>query len=237
MGHLLATIGLGPLLLLQGLHTRQRTPRLPEAPGARQGVTGDGPSLRLLIAGDSAAAGVGAQSQDEALSGQLVAGLSPRFQLHWRLLATTGWNTRDTLNALRAQTPEPFDVVVTSLGVNDVTSGTMRANWRAQQAALRDHCRQSLGVKQFILSGLPPMHGFPALPQPLRWYLGNRAKQLDADLRRDVEGEADCIFLPLDFMMDAKHMAHDGFHPGPAIYAKWGEKIIEQLDYAYCYRP
>ncbi|RMD81354.1 MAG: SGNH/GDSL hydrolase family protein, partial [Candidatus Dadabacteria bacterium] len=62
----LATITLGPLLLWQGWRVRLNVPRLPEAPGPRQGRAGKGPLLRLLIVGDSAAAGVGAAHQDEA---------------------------------------------------------------------------------------------------------------------------------------------------------------------------
>ncbi len=81
MKHLAATIALGPLLLLQGRHVRRVTPVLPEPPGPRQGRSGAGPALRLLILGDSAAAGVGASTQGEALSGQLVQTLARRFDL------------------------------------------------------------------------------------------------------------------------------------------------------------
>jgi hypothetical protein len=35
------------------------------------------------------------------------------------------------------------------------------------------------------LSGLPPMHRFPALPQPLRWYIGSRARDFDRALAAD----------------------------------------------------
>ena len=52
---------LAPLLVAQALRTRRVTPRLPEAAGERSGTQGEGPRLRLLVLGDSAAAGVGAQ--------------------------------------------------------------------------------------------------------------------------------------------------------------------------------
>jgi hypothetical protein len=87
--HLWLTI-LGPLLWLEGKYVRHVTPQLPEPPGAREGTTGQGPLLRLLIAGDSAAAGVGAASQDDALSGRLVERLRPHFTVEWRLLAING---------------------------------------------------------------------------------------------------------------------------------------------------
>jgi hypothetical protein len=65
----LTTLALGPLLLAQGLYVRRKTPLLPEPPGARSGFAGTGRLLRVLILGDSAAAGVGAASQLSALSG------------------------------------------------------------------------------------------------------------------------------------------------------------------------
>jgi hypothetical protein len=63
-------LALSPLLVVQALHTRARVPSLPEAAGAREGVLGRGAvALRLLIAGDSSAAGVGVATQQHALAG------------------------------------------------------------------------------------------------------------------------------------------------------------------------
>ncbi|MBC7917407.1 MAG: hypothetical protein H7Y28_06330, partial [Rhodoferax sp.] len=42
---------LGPLFWLQARYLRRITPRLPEPPGARSGVAGSGPLVRLLVAG------------------------------------------------------------------------------------------------------------------------------------------------------------------------------------------
>ena len=64
-------LALAPLLLAQAVHTRRRLPRLPEAAGAREGVVGRGAELDLLIVGDSSAAGVGVDTQDDALAGCL----------------------------------------------------------------------------------------------------------------------------------------------------------------------
>src|SRR4051812_15874048 len=61
-------IALAPLLVAQALATRRRAPVLPEAEGARDGALGaaDAPTLRVLVAGDSSAAGVGVARQDQA---------------------------------------------------------------------------------------------------------------------------------------------------------------------------
>jgi lysophospholipase L1-like esterase len=224
MRHLLATLGLGPVLVLQGLAVRRRTPVLPEPPGERSGVAGQGPPLRLLVIGDSAAAGVGAPHQEQALSGCLVRQLAPRRRVHWHLEAANGATTRSTLQTLGRREPLRCDVAMTSLGVNDVTSGIRRSTWRRQQAGLRTLLREAFGARMIIVSGLPPMHAFPALPQPLRWYLGQRATQLDGDLKEDLSQEPASVFLSLRFTQNVAGMAADGFHPGPSIYSEWARR-------------
>ncbi|MCB0933463.1 MAG: SGNH/GDSL hydrolase family protein [Mycobacterium sp.] len=228
--HLLATVALGPLLLLQGRHVRDVTPRLPEPPGPRSGRAGRGAPLRLLVAGDSAAAGVGAASQDEALCGRLVAELSPRRTLDWRLEARTGYTTADAHAHLAALPEDRFDVVVLSLGVNDVTGGLGRARWLARQAALADMLRERFAPQAVLFTALPPMHLFPALPQPLRWYLGARARDFNAALADWLSRYPGCHLSAPEFQPDSAHIASDGFHPGPAAYTAWAMRIARDID-------
>lgn len=223
--HLLTSLALSPILIAQGLVTRRRVPKLPEPPGSREGVTGDGSPLRLLILGDSAAAGVGAPHQDQALLGQIVLRLSDSFRVTWRLQARNGNTTSTVLDSLKRQPARNYDVAVTSLGVNDVTSLVGRDHWRRQQAELRKILKQKFGIRLVIVSGLPPLHGFPALPQPLRWSLGTRATQFDRYLEADVSTDEIATFLNLRFTSDTSLMASDGFHPGPGIYSEWAERV------------
>ena len=225
MKHLVATILLGPLLLLQGRHVRRVTPVLPEPPGPREGRQGAGLPLRLLILGDSAAAGVGAPEQADALSGQLCARLGRCFELDWKLVAQTGATTPDTLQTLASMPAERFDVVVTSLGVNDVTSGRSPKRWIAEQARLVAVLRRDFGAPRILMSALPPMHLFPALPQPLRAYLGAQARRYNVALQAFAAATEGCTWVSLDLSADPAHMAQDGFHPGPSVYAAWAARL------------
>jgi lysophospholipase L1-like esterase len=193
-------------------------------------VTGAGPELRILVAGDSAAAGVGAPTQEEALTGRLVQRLAPRYTVRWRLEARTGATTAETIRRLQGLTGEVFDVLVTSLGVNDVTRRVGRAEWLDQQRALRDLARRSLGVRYMVISGLPPVHAFPALPQPLRWYLGSEATRFTRTLEADVAPEPAADYLDLRFATDPALMASDRFHPGPDIYAEWAARAAALIE-------
>jgi lysophospholipase L1-like esterase len=191
-------------------------------------VAGEGPELRLLLLGDSAAAGVGASTQGEALSGQLAARLGRSVRVTWRLLAKTGATAAQALHWLQEEPANPFDAALTSLGVNDVTSGRALGAWLRDQARLEGLLREKFSVRVLLLSGLPPVRRFPALPQPLRWWLGRRAERFDEALEAWASGRPDCEYLPLrtggGAEVPGEHMmASDGFHPGPAIYALWAQ--------------
>jgi len=228
--HALATALLGPVLLRQGRRVRRTVPTLPEPAGEREGILGSGPALRLLIVGDSAAAGVGAETQAAALSGQIAVALAPTFRLHWKLLAFTGATTRDIVRRLREEPAANYDVVLTSLGVNDVTGRRSLATWRRQQLELVELLGGRFGARQILLSGLPPMHRFPALPQPLRWYIGSRARDFDRVLADVAASRPGCEFIALGHeMMDVSAMASDGFHPGPPIYAQWAREAARRI--------
>lgn len=219
---------LAPVLAVQAVGVVRSALVLPEPEGARAGTMGQGPALRLLIAGDSSAAGVGADHQDQALSGQLVAALAQDFTVTWQLEARTGHTTAQTLARLSRIAPEPFDVAVTALGVNDVTRQVSERHWRERQEALTGLLRDRFGVRHHWRSGLPPVHRFPLLPWPLRSVLGAQARRFDRVLAESVT--PNLHHLPFDeTKLDTAMMAQDGFHPGPAIYAEWARQLADQI--------
>ena len=229
IGYQFTTLVLFPLLIYQGLKVKRETPRLPEPPGDREGFAGNGPELRLLIIGDSAAAGVGASHQNTALSGRLVDALRQDFSVRWKLVAKTGNKIRDVLAQLELATKEKYDVVITSVGVNDVTGGTSRTAWLASHERLIKTIESKHEANHIILSSVPPMHLFPALPQPLRWYIGVRADRLNDSLKSFVARHAGCELASLSFPFETKYMAPDGFHPAPPAYTLWAEHLAKMI--------
>lgn len=222
-------VTLGPFLWLQGQHVRRVTPRLSEPDGPRSGQCGQGPRLRLLIAGDSAAAGVGASTQAQALSGQLVQRLAEHFSVQWQLTAVTGHDS-PALHRLLSDMPEqPFDVVVVSIGVNDVTALRAPRQWVDWQASLADLIHQRFGAQLIVHSALPPMHAFTALPQPLRWYFGRWAKEMNRQLARELHAHPHRVLHNAHMHQPAQGLASDGFHPGPLGYAVWAESLSERI--------
>ena len=222
---------LSPLLLLQGIYVRLTTPRLPEPIGERDGAIGNGPTLRLLILGDSAAAGVGVAHQNEALAGQLIEPLSTNFHLTWQLLAKNGDRCKDLIAILEQQS-KPFDVVLISIGVNDVTGGLSLDSWHSQLVKVITLVRTKFSARQIIFTALPPMHLFPALPQPLRWVFGFRAKQFNRILQSIIANQAHCHFLTITTPLQVDYIAEDGFHPNAKTYAIWANQAAQVIKQA-----
>ena len=222
---LTAKLVLAPLLVAQALRTRSKLPVLPEAAGPREGVVGSGPALRLLITGDSSAAGVGVVHQRDALALRLAQELATRGgrQVHWRLLAQSGLTTAQTLALLQREHPAAgpgghFDIAVVVTGVNDIVDQIPSHRAVAVREALANRLRNGLGAAHVVFAPLPPVHLFPGLPQPLRWVAGSDAKRHDRALGDWVRTRSDVSRAEIELPLNAGLMADDGFHPGPTVY-------------------
>lgn len=234
----LLRLALGPVLLVQGKRLVRTIPPMPEPAGDRRGTVGTGPPLRLLVIGDSSGAGVGVETQDEALLGHTVSRLADRFEVTYRLEARTGSTIPRTLRHLRNQDPEPFDVALLAIGLNDVIAGRELDPWLAAYRDLAAEVRERFSVRHVVSSGMPPIGEFPAVPNPLRWYLGRTARRFDRALALWVEAQPDSTRIdfetvpgdPLHGIPMAEIMAADGFHPGAPIYAEWGRRAALAIE-------
>jgi lysophospholipase L1-like esterase len=218
----LAPFVLAPVYAAQLVALVLRAERLPEAAGPRRGVAGQGARLRLLVLGDSSGAGVGVARQGDALIGQMLRHLAPHARVEWQVIARSGATTHAARAMLRDA--RQCDVVVLALGVNDVLRQTSAARFAQAQAALMQDLRQTHGAGRILASAVPPLGVFPAFPQPLRSYLGQRATKLDSVLR-EVCANAGAQHVPFDLTPDIHLLARDGFHPSAALYAHWGTRM------------
>ncbi len=224
-------LALAPLLVVQAVATRRRAPVLPEPEGPRQGQVGAGRVLRVLIVGDSSAAGVGVRTQDEALAGHLTRALarcSGRC-VRWQLVAKSGITTVQALDLLKQSAPSPAEIAVVVLGVNDVIDQVPSHRAVQQRAVLVDWLREHAGVRHAVFAPLPPVHRFPLLPQPLRHVMGGDARRHDRAVAGWAATRDDVSHLPIDYALGPEHMADDGFHPGEPVYRACGEALANHV--------
>jgi lysophospholipase L1-like esterase len=231
----LIKIGLGPVLLAQGQWVRRSTPQLPEAAGPRLGtvaIAGDAAPLRMLIVGDSSAAGVGVDTQDQALAPPAAKLISRRFKMpvEWQLIARSGVNTREAIDLVASHELRPADLLVTALGVNDVTGQRAPRQFLRDYQALVSQLIKRVGARAVIVTGLPPMHILPPAPQPLRWYLGQCAHRLDEKLQHWVRESPRFAYVSLKWAAKPKDMARDGFHPGANQYRYWAQLVAASAE-------
>jgi lysophospholipase L1-like esterase len=228
----ISTIALIPSLIIQGNAVKKNTLRLPEPEGQRQGTVGTGKALSVLILGDSAAAGVGVETQEDALLGAVLNQLQDGYEISYQLEATTGHTSGQVIQTVKNMPNQNFDVVITSVGVNDITKLTQPKDWIQKQQQLYAEINRKFMPELVIASGVPPMNMFPALPHPLAWLFGQYAKGMNKNLAKFVQQQANMQWIEYDlerFKTLNLEMAADGFHPSKEIYALWAEQVADKV--------
>ncbi|WP_198333083.1 SGNH/GDSL hydrolase family protein [Psychrobacter aquimaris] len=252
---------LAPVYLYQGRKIKRDTVRLPEPNGERHGQVQlsnvlESPkdarkqTLNLMIVGDSAAAGVGSETQQEALVGNLIPVLTQQSAiqnqfdtLNWSLQATTGHTSFDILRRLYVlpAPSQPVDMMVLSVGVNDTTSKVSVDKWQQQIEDIIAIAQRKFGVQELIFLSLPPMAQMPAIPAPLNNFVGAKASILDKILQQVCAADDRVTYMATDFPrmieehangtpIDIKVMfASDGFHPSSLMYGYWAQQLSELI--------
>ncbi|WP_339514647.1 SGNH/GDSL hydrolase family protein [Pseudomonas sp. RL_15y_Pfl2_60] len=223
---------MSPLLLPLAIHTRRTALRLAPAAGPVQGLAGPryaGQPLRLLVLGESTVVGVGASCLQQALVGQLADELAVRHQrpVAWRALGENGITAEQACQRLLPQAEvEGLDWVVLVFGVNDCTHLTGLRRWHCALSRLATGLQAGGAVS--VLTGVPPLQHFSALPRLMRWLLGARALQLDAQLQQ-VAAECGAHYAPMRLMFAAEYLALDGYHPSSIGYRAWAQDLAATI--------
>ena len=221
-----------PLIVPQGLLLRRNAPRFPPAAGPHSGSCGTGLALDLLAIGDSIIAGVGAPTVEQALPGQVARALAQKSgrRVCWHAEGKTGLDARAVRRDLVPALPHgPFDAIVVSVGVNDVTSLKRSWRWRADLTALLDALHAHSPRAAVALMGVPPLGSFPLLRPPLRTALGLRARLFDAIAADIAAGRERTAHIALGSDLRPEKFSADGYHPSAASYAELGDHVASAL--------
>ena len=222
-----------PLAAVQGLWLRKSATRLAEASGARNGSCGQGKALQLLALGDSIIAGVGTGSMERSLPVQFAHALAANgaYRVHWKVEGSNGADIstlRRTIGKIQAGLHS--DVILISIGVNDVTGLSTTDRWRSQVNLLVLELREKWPQARVIFAGLPPMGRFPLPPQPLRFALGQRAATLDEIAAGIISDQAGMLHIPTDINPLEQQFCEDGFHPSAESCAYWASVLAQRFE-------
>ncbi|WP_034296236.1 SGNH/GDSL hydrolase family protein [Herbaspirillum sp. RV1423] len=232
-----------PWLQAQGKRTRRVTPRLPEAAGAREGVClpegggGDDQSdgaIELFAIGESPVAGVGVETQEHAITAEFARQLAAcrRQSVRWAAFGKNGATVADAIGEvlplLQALPQHKKRIVLIAFGVNDSTSFHSSGRYRRDLATLIAAVQGQLAPELLIIAGVPPLHLFPALPQPLRHVLGMKACALSRVAQQLAASTPHAIYVPVrSDARDRSLMAHDGYHPSAAGVRIWAQQLVQ----------
>ncbi|MDH6182511.1 lysophospholipase L1-like esterase [Microbacteriaceae bacterium SG_E_30_P1] len=226
----LAVIPAGAVVFVQGRRLRRDTPRLPDAAAPWFGEISGPRPLRLLVLGDSTAAGVGAPTQDEALPGHLARALR-NFTgrgIRWRAIGENGVDAREFIERyLDEATTQPWDVVLVSLGANDALGLRSRRAFSRDIRVILDRIRSTSPDARILVSSLPAFARFELLPNPLRWNLSLHARNLEAGARAVVATVDGAHMAPPPPPYTEGFFATDLFHPSAQGYRDWARFAVD----------
>ncbi len=191
---------------------------------------GAGRPLRLLLVGDSTAAGVGASSTATSVGGRLAAALAAggrRVELS--SVAVSGSRAADLRGQLtRALHGAAPDVAVVLIGANDATHlsrlGTVRRD-------LTDAVRRLRGAGvRVVVGSCPDLGAARAFPQPLRLVAAWRGRGVAA-AEDAAAATAGARVVDLGratgpaFRADPRTLSRDRFHPSDRGYRLWAQAL------------
>ena len=221
-----------PFVVVQALRLRNTAPRFSGAGGPANGVIGEGREFNLVAVGDSIIAGVGATTFANALVGQAAAHLANSLgcKINWTASGLIGAQSAELLEYLIPGLPDiNADFIVLSVGVNEVTGLTSVPAWTRSLDAILRALQQHSPNAIVAVAGVPPLHTFPLLPQPLRTLMGIRGETLDIACRRVVARYPRVVHVPLAFDPHPDSFSADGYHPSEHGYQLFGEGVANLL--------
>lgn len=219
-----------PFLYLQGQSVRRRIGRLPDAQGKIIGKFGEKESsAKLLVIGESTAAGVGARTHETALAGQFAKFLGEKIgkSVHWHVIGRSGITVKETIHELLPKIPaEKFDYILIALCGNEVLKLRSPRTFRRDMTKLLGILQKKNMDATFFITNAPAVRLSPVLPHPIKFILGHLSALHDSNAK-EFTGKMKNVFyfhqpqeVPEDFFAD-------GIHPSEKGYTVWSKRMIE----------
>jgi len=222
-------VPVAPVLIVQGRRLRRDTPRLADAASPWTGVEPGPTPLRLLVLGDSTAAGVGVDSQADALPGNLARSIAAHSGrgVEWTAMGANGATARDLREKfIDAAAAESYDIVFLTVGANDALTLRSRAAFGRDIRSLLSRLRAASPQATILMSSLPAFFRFVLLPNPLRFNLYLHSQSLESQARSIVSRTPGAHMSPPPPPYTDGFFASDLFHPSAIGYRDWSDFAV-----------
>jgi lysophospholipase L1-like esterase len=220
-----------PVYVWQGLKVRKNTMRMPPPPHdgwlhhAFEGERDE--PLKILVIGDSSAAGVGVSDIADSLGGQLAPLLSERLERPVSV-RIAGMNS-----AMSGQIrdfvvphiePDGFDYIALNIGTNDTKNLHTAGRFKRDFGTLIYALKARFPSARIIWAGILDMERVPALPSPLNRLMGIRARIL-REKGMTLCAERGVLAPESDWRIVRENFSEDGFHASARGYHEWAQNL------------
>ncbi|WP_433052112.1 SGNH/GDSL hydrolase family protein [Dactylosporangium sp. CS-033363] len=223
------------VVLGQALLARKTIPQVVSPPPRADGVYGsqfEGEPLRLVVLGDSSAAGYGAESPSETFAAAVAAGLAEQLHrpVRMRCFAVVGAESKGLPPQVEVALRQRPDVAVICIGGNDVTH---RVRIPTAIGHLVDSVRtlREAGV-EVIVGTCPDLGTIRPIQPPLRWLARHWSRQMaTAQTIAVVEAGGRTVSLgdllgELFYAEPDRMFSFDRFHPSGAGYLAAAQAVL-----------
>lgn len=208
---------------------------VPEIPRQSQQV-GEGKPLRYVILGDSTAVGQGG-TYENGIAVETAKHLAAKgYQVSYQNFAISGARVNDVLTKqLEPSLDETPDVILLSIGANDVTGFTKLGDVRRDMVAIIDKIYQKNSNAKIIITGSPEMGSVPRFPWPTNWLATQKTKRINK-VFEEVAAAKNVTFARIaeetgqTFRDHPEYFAADTFHPLDIGYAQWVPVLTRAID-------
>ena len=217
-----------PLLWFQGMRLKREVLRLPTPGDLPFGICkGKDKEFNILGLGESPMAGVGIAKHSLTLTGLTAVKLNKLlgFSVNWKILADSGLSLKNLNKLIREQSDENTDLVLVSMGGNDVFQLTPPWVWKNNINTCVKLLFQNYKNPLILFSPVPPVGRFPAIPNPLRIAFGFWEFLLQTNLAQTINSMDNVYLLNERFPVGKEYYLEDGIHPSPMAYDPWAEKL------------
>lgn len=216
-----------PFLIAEAKQIRDSKPSLPPL---SEKLILNGGEKRLLVFGESTAAGVGASRVETTLAGHFKKELWEDYSIY--SLGKNGLRVKEAIDFFDQNYWNPSldqSGITLFLGANDCFKLTSPEDYQRQLSALIDLFKKKLNPSWIYLADIPPVHLFPAFSKGMKRQLKIQRDFLQKEMVAISQREENILFEPISLDLNENFFSEDGIHPSDYGYQKIVEFAIKGL--------
>ncbi|MBI2143270.1 hypothetical protein HYU20_02925 [Candidatus Woesearchaeota archaeon] len=217
-------------LLFSGYHFFLKSPQLTKQSFAGQTEHGNKtkPELKLFLAGDSVAAGVGASSFSTSMGGRIASALARENHVSFTNAAKSGNRMADVAAVPR----EKQDIIVLFIASNDLYHFTNLRKFENDTEAAMERYSKLAG--KVIIIGPADIAGATAIPLIMKPLYNLRWQKYAAIMKTAASKHKNVTYVyPAEHKAKLRTYGHteakDGFHPNDNGHRFWADLVLSKI--------